>query len=133
VKRWQPEVSKFTNTGAPMDRRELGLSRAWAQTAGRATDCPRELHIALQNAAQRHRRISLWGVRLAVRSSGSLQECSPRMLPAWCWWIRRQEEYYNWTQIRDPRASDDERQRLSRQASLRRTRARVPEGIPGRS
>lgn len=124
-KRVQPEVSKFTNTVA-YDRAGIGLSAPGPKPRD-ARQIARELHIALQNAHMAPPYIlvgSSFGGPLIRVFAGMFPEDVAGMVlvdPA-------QEEYYNWTQIRDPRASDDERRDF--QASLAQAHeSRVPEGI----
>jgi pimeloyl-ACP methyl ester carboxylesterase len=125
-KRVQPEASKFTSTVA-YDRAGIGLSAPGPQPRD-ARQIARELHTALGNA-----RVAPPYILVGSSFGGPLIRVFAGMFPADVSGMvlvdPAQEEYYNWTQIRDPRASDDDWRDF--QASLAQAReSRVPEGIP---
>jgi pimeloyl-ACP methyl ester carboxylesterase len=125
-KRVQPEVSRFTGTVA-YDRAGIGLSAPGPEPRD-ARQIARELHTALQNAGVAPPYIlvgsSFGGPLIRVFAGMFPGEVGGMVLvdPA-------QEEYYNWTQIRDPLASDDDWRDF--QAGLAQAHeSRVPENIP---
>jgi pimeloyl-ACP methyl ester carboxylesterase len=125
-KRVQPEVSKFTST-ISYDRAGIGLSASGPEPRD-ARQVARELHRALGNAGAQP-------PYLLVGSSfgGPLIRVFAGLFPAEvCGMVLvdpAQEAYYQWTQIRDPHASNVEWRDF--QASLAQAHeSRVPEGIP---
>ena len=125
-KRVQPEVSKFASTVA-YDRAGIGLS-APGPGPRDARQIARELHRALENAGV------LPPYILAGSSfGGPLIRVFAGLFPAEvCGMVLvdpAQEAYYQWTQIRDPHASEVDWRDF--QASLAQAHeSRVPEGIP---
>ncbi|HZL43863.1 MAG TPA: alpha/beta hydrolase [Verrucomicrobiae bacterium] len=125
-KRVQPEVSRFTSTVA-YDRAAIGLSAPGPQPRD-ARQIARELHTALGNA-----RVAPPYILVGSSFGGPLIRVFAGMFPADVSGMvlvdPAQEEYYNWTKIRDPRASDDDWRGFL--ASLAQAHeSRVPEGIP---
>lgn len=125
-KRVQPEVSRFTRTVA-YDRAGIGLSAPGPEPRD-ARQIAGELHTALGNA-----RVAPPYILVGSSFGGPLIRVFAGMFPAdVCGMVLvdpAQEEYYNWTQIRDPRASDDDwRGFLAGLAQAHESR--VPEGIP---
>jgi pimeloyl-ACP methyl ester carboxylesterase len=122
----QPEVSRFTNTIA-YDRAGIGLSAPGPQPRD-ARQIARELHCALGNA---HAQPPY--VLVGSSYGGPLIRVFAGMYPAEvCGMVLvdpAQEEYYQWTQIRPPRAREDEWRDF--QAGLAQAhQSRVPDAIP---